>query len=161
MIWIYFTLKFCLFPLLKNSCTVIKILYSRTCICGPVYSGHSVYYGHRTTSLNFQLPYIFCKVDLFIGVTLYITVTLPFPLLKNSCTVIKILYSRTCICGPVYSGHSVYYGHRTTSLNFQLPYIFCKVDLFIGVTLYITVTLPFPKGDCCTHVWLYIIEYKI
>ena len=84
-----------------------------------------------------------------------------FPLLKNSCTVIKILYSRTCICGPVYSGHSVYYGHRTTSLNFQLPYIFCKVDLFIGVTLYITVTLPFPKGDCCTHVWLYIIEYKI
>lgn len=33
-------------------------------------------------------------------------------------------YSQTCICsGPVYSGHTVYYGHRTTSQNFQLPLI--------------------------------------
>ena len=70
---------------------------------GPVYIGHPVYYGHRTTSQNFQLPCIFCK------------------------------------------GHPVYYGHRTTSQNFQLPCIFCKVDLYIAITLYITVTLPFPK----------------
>ena len=40
--------------------------------------------------------------------------------------------------------YPVYHGHRTTSQNFQLPYIFCKVDLNIAVTLYITVTLPFP-----------------
>ena len=26
---------------------------------GPVYSSHPVYYSHRTTSQNFQLPYIF------------------------------------------------------------------------------------------------------
>ena len=39
--------------------------------------------------------------------------------------------------------------------NFQLHYIFCKVDLYISVTLYITDTLPFPKGDHCTQVWLY------
>ena len=36
--------------------------------------------------------------------------------------------------------------------NFQLPYIFCKVELNIVVTLYITVTLPFPKGDLGTQV---------
>ena len=33
-------------------------------------------------------------------------------------------------------------GHRTTSQNFQFLYIFCKVDLYIAVTLYITVTFP-------------------
>ena len=60
---------------------------------------------------------------------------------------VKPLYN-----APVYSGRPEYYGHRTTSRNFQLPYIFCKVDLYIAVTLYITVTLPFPKGDLCTQV---------
>ena len=39
--------------------------------------------------------------------------------------------------GPVYSGHPVN----------QLPYIFCKFDLYISVSLYITVTLPFLKGE--------------
>ena len=39
----------------------------------------------------------------------------------------------------MYSGHPVYYGHRATFQNFQLPYIFCKADLYIAVTLYITV----------------------
>ena len=56
--------------------------------------------------------------------------------------------------GAVVSGHAVYYGHRTTTQNFQLSYIFCKVALCIAATLYITVTLPFPKGDHCTQVWL-------
>ena len=46
--------------------------------------------------------------------------------------------------------YPVYHGHRTTSQNFQLPYIFCKVDLNIAVTLYITVTVPFPM-----QFWLY------
>ena len=32
---------------------------------------------------------------------------------------------------PVYSGHPVYYSHWKTFQNFQLPYIFCKVDLYI------------------------------
>ena len=48
---------------------------------------------------------------------------------------------------PIYSGHPVYYSHRPTSQNFQLPYIFCKLDLYIVITLYTTVTLPFDKGD--------------
>ena len=39
----------------------------------------------------------------------------------------------------MYSGHPVYYGHRATFQNFQLPYIFCKANLYIAVTLYITV----------------------
>ena len=39
---------------------------------------------------------------------------------------------------------------------FQLPYIFYKVDLYIAATPHITVTLPFPKGDRCTQVWLFI-----
>ena len=30
--------------------------------------------------------------------------------------------------------------------------IFCKVDLYIAVTLYKTVILPFLKGDFCTLV---------
>ena len=42
--------------------------------------------------------------------------------------------------GPVYSSHPLYYGHRTTSQNFQLPCIFCKVDLYIAVALYVMVT---------------------
>ena len=46
--------------------------------------------------------------------------------------------------------------HQTTSQNFQFPFIFCKADLYIAVTLYIMVTLPFPKGDHCTPVQLYI-----
>ena len=37
-------------------------------------------------------------------------------------------------------------------INCQLPYIFCKVDL------YITVTLPFAKGDHCVQIWLYSVE---
>ena len=41
----------------------------------------------------------------------------------------------------VYSGHPVYYSHQTTSQNVHLPNIFCKVDL------YITITLPFVKGE--------------
>ena len=48
---------------------------------------------------------------------------------------------------PIYSGHPVYYGHRPTSQNFQLPSIFCKLDLYKVITLYTTVTLPFAKGD--------------
>ena len=47
--------------------------------------------------------------------------------------------------GLVYNGHSAYYGHRTTSQNFQSPYIFCKVDLYIAVTLHIKVTGQIPK----------------
>ena len=58
--------------------------------------------------------------------------------------------------GLVYSSYHVYYGHQTTQ-NFQLPYTFCRVDLYIAVTLYIMVTLPFPEGDhCCTQVCLYL-----
>ena len=38
--------------------------------------------------------------------------------------------------GPVCSSHPVYYGHWTISQNFQLNFIFCKVDLYIAVTLY-------------------------
>ena len=56
------------------------------------------------------------------------------------------LQSNLYITALCIAGHPVYYGHRRTSQNFQLPYIFCKVDLYIAVTLYITVTLPFPKG---------------
>ena len=52
------------------------------------------------------------------------------------------------------SGDPAYHGHRTTSQNFQLPYNFCEVDLYIAVTL-CTVTLPFPKGDRSTQVWSY------
>ena len=52
------------------------------------------------------------------------------------------------------SGQALYYGHWTTSQNFKLPYIFCKVDLYIAITLYITVTFPFPRSDHCTQVWL-------
>ena len=53
-----------------------------------------------------------------------------------------------------FSGRPVYYGHRTTSQNFQLPYIFWKVDLYlcITVTLYIPDTLPFPKWPLYTQV---------
>ena len=47
--------------------------------------------------------------------------------------------------GLVYSGHPVSYSHQKTSQNFQLLYIFCKVDLYIAVTL------PFPKGGRCTQ----------
>ena len=56
--------------------------------------------------------------------------------------------------GPVYtcSSHPVYYSHQTTSQKFQLPNIFCKVDL------YITVTLPFAKGDHCIQIWLHSVE---
>ena len=56
------------------------------------------------------------------------------------------LQSNLYITALCIAGHPVYYGHRRTSQNFQLPYICCKVDLYIAVTLYITVTLPFPKG---------------
>ena len=44
--------------------------------------------------------------------------------------------------GPVYSGHSIPIT-VTGQLpeNFQLPYIICKVDLYIAVTLHLTVTL--------------------
>ena len=44
--------------------------------------------------------------------------------------------------GPVYSGHSVPIT-VTGQLpeNFQLPYIISKVDLYIAVTLHLTVTL--------------------
>ena len=57
----------------------------------------------------------------------------------------------------MYSRHPVYYSHQTTSQKFQLPYIFCKVDLYIAVTLYIMVTLSCPKGDHCIHAWLYTV----
>ena len=48
---------------------------------------------------------------------------------------------------PIDSGHPVCYGHRPSSQNFQLPYIFCKLDLYKVITLYTTVTLPFAQGD--------------
>ena len=48
-----------------------------------------------------------------------------------------------------------------TPQNFQLPYIFCKIDLCIAFTLYITVTLPLPKGNRCTRVCLYLVTYLI
>ena len=50
---------------------------------------------------------------------------------------------------PLYNG-PLYSGHQTTCQKFQFPFIFCKVDLYIAVTL------PFPKGDHCTPVRLYI-----
>ena len=35
--------------------------------------------------------------------------------------------------------------------KFQVSYMFCKVELYVAVTL------PFPKGDLCTHqVWLHL-----
>ena len=70
-------------------------------------------------------------------------------------TTVKPVYNSTVYTG---SGQPVYYGHRKTSQNFQLPYVFYKVDLYIAVTLFITVTLPCPKGDRCTHVWLYVTK---
>ena len=62
--------------------------------------------------------------------------------------------------GPAYSGNPVYYGHRTTSQNFQLPYIFCKVDLYIAVILHVTVTLHFPRM-AVVHRFDYIILREI
>ena len=53
---------------------------------------------------------------------------------------------------PVYSGHPVYYGHWTTSQNFQWAYIFYKVDLYKLSPCIVTVTLPFHKGNCCSQV---------
>ena len=54
----------------------------------PVYSGHPVYYGHRTTSQNFQWPYVFYKVDLYIKVvTLYNNSHLAISLLYTGLTV--------------------------------------------------------------------------
>ena len=55
---------------------------------------------------------------------------------------VKRLYN-----SPIDSGHPVFYGHRPSSQNLQLPYIFCKLDLYIVITLYTTVTLRFAKGD--------------
>ena len=60
---------------------------------------------------------------------------------------VKHVYNDT-----VYSGHPVYFGHQKTSQNFQWPYIFYKVDQYKLSPGIITVTLPFPKGDCCTQV---------
>ena len=57
--------------------------------------------------------------------------------------------------GPVCSSHPVYYGHWTISQNFQLNFIFCKVDLYIAATLYIMVTADnFPK----VSVVLYFLQ---
>ena len=39
-----------------------------------------------------------------------------------------------------------------TSQDFQLPYIFRRVDLYIAVTQYVTVILPFPRSDRSTQV---------
>ena len=71
------------------------------------------------------------------------------------------LQSNLYITALCISSHLVYYGHRKTSQNFQLPYIFCKVELYIAVILYITVTLPFPNGDRCTQVCPYLVTYLI
>ena len=52
--------------------------------------------------------------------------------------------------GPVFSGHPVYYGHRTTSQNFQLPYIFCKVDVYNysdHPSHNVHFAINFPEGD--------------
>ena len=54
---------------------------------------------------------------------------------------VKPLYN-----APVYRGHPVYDGHWTTSRNFQLPYIFCKVYLYIAVTLYYNSHLAISQG---------------
>ena len=47
----------------------------------------------------------------------------------------------------------------------KLPKIFSGLIFFTKLTSIshkspgiITVTLPFPKGDCCTQVWLYIVH---
>ena len=45
--------------------------------------------------------------------------------------------------------------------NFQLAYIFCSVDLYIAVILHLTITLPFPKSDRCTQVWLCVLLHWI
>ena len=45
---------------LTESVNTVKPIYN-----GPVYSIHPAYYGHPTTWKKFQLPYIFCKVDLY------------------------------------------------------------------------------------------------
>ena len=45
--------------------------------------------------------------------------------------------------------------------NFQLAYILCNVDLCIVVILHLTITLPFPKSDRCTQVWLCVLLHWI
>ena len=62
----------------------------------------------------------------------------------------------TALCS---SGHPVYYGRQTTSQNFQFLYIFCKVDLYIAVTLYITVT--FPRVAAVVHRFDFTIDNDI
>ena len=65
---------------------------------------------------------------------------------------VKPAYNGPVYSAPVYSGDPVYYSHQTTSQKFQLPYIFCKVDLYLysGHPVY-NGLLPFPKGDHCTQ----------
>ena len=37
--------------------------------------------------------------------------------------------------------------------KFQVSYMFCKVELYVAVTL------PFPKGDRCTHEVALVLTY--
>ena len=68
---------------------------------------------------------------------------------------------RSCIYnGPVYSGHPETVTDQLPK-NFQLAYIFCNVDLYIAVILHLTITLPFPKSDHCTQVWLCVLLHWI
>ena len=65
--------------------------------------------------------------------------------------------------GPVYSGHPVNYGHRTTSLKSCRSYIYCKVDLYIAVTLHITdaVTLKTSRIHNFIIFYLHITVTKV
>ena len=62
------------------------------------------------------LDYNFCKVDLYIAVTLYITVNGQLPKISRC---LNYIFCKVDLY--IYSSHPLYYGHRTTSQNFQLP----------------------------------------
>ena len=77
------------------------------------------------------------------------------------CLVIFSSHSKHSTCENEWASdkENVWELHVSTPYEFliifdSLPYIFCKVDLYIAITLYITVTFPFPRGDHCTQVWL-------
>ena len=81
----------------------------------------------------------------------------------------SILFSAkfTCIQRPcMYSVHPVHHSHQTTSQNFQLSYIFWKVDqciaaLDIAFTLYIIVTRQLPKIFSCLILFFCKVDLYI
>ena len=76
------------------------------------------------------------------------------------------LQSLPVYSGPVCSVHPVHHSHQTTSQNFQLSYIFCKVDqciaaLDIAFTLYIIVTRQLPKIFSCLTLFFCKVDLYI